>query len=135
MSLKLYQAVTFDTRNTAGILTVILALILITPLCGFFFDCGCDWPWAGLHKKCNIYDDKTVSKCPWCLPLFTGILSTGLAIAAGFRVAISRRMGNRMPVNHVSSELFIRLLLGMVAFLLTAAVAAWLASSTQAFVV
>ena len=124
-----------DARNTAGILTVILALILITPLCGFLFDCGCDWPWAGLYEKCNIYDDKTDSKCPWCLPWFTGVLSSGLAIAAGFRVAISRLMGNRIPVNPISSELFIRLLLGMVAFLLTAAVTAWIASSTQAFFV
>ena len=124
-----------EARNTAGILTVILALILITPLCGFFFDCGCDWPWAGLHEKCNIYDDKIDSKCPWCLPWFTGVLSSGLAIAAGFLIAVSKPKEIRIPVNNAISELFIRLLLGMFAFLLTAAGTAWLASSTQAFFV
>lgn len=135
MRLKLYQMATINTRTTAGLFTVILALILITPLCGFLFDCGCNWPWAGLHKNCNVYDTRLDSKCPWCQPLISGVLSSGLAIFAGFRVAINTTLKNQIPLNYVSSEFLIRLLLGMFAFLLTAAVTAWLASSTQTFFV
>jgi ammonia channel protein AmtB len=25
----------------------VFGLIAITPLCGFMFGCGCDWPWSG----------------------------------------------------------------------------------------
>lgn len=35
---------------------VVFALIGVTPLCGFMFDCGCDWPWSGLYHHCNFFD-------------------------------------------------------------------------------
>jgi hypothetical protein len=38
----------------SGVITVVLALAVVTPLCGLLFDCGCPWPWAGLAAYCNI---------------------------------------------------------------------------------
>ena len=54
---------------------VIFALIAITPLCGLMFDCGCDWPWFGLHHHCNIFEDLAKLKCPWCDHAVAGTLS------------------------------------------------------------
>ncbi len=53
----------------------VFALIAITPLCGLMFDCGCDWPWNGLHHHCNVFDAHAKLKCPWCDSKVAGTLS------------------------------------------------------------
>mgnify|MGYP003654818294 CR=1 FL=1 len=35
------------------------------PYCGFLFQCGCTWNWAGGWIGCNVHDPTTPS-CPWC---------------------------------------------------------------------
>ncbi len=72
----------------AGAITFIIALVTITPLCGFLFQCGCDWPWLGLDAHCNYYKPQAEHKCPWCTSMFVGILSTCLAIVSGVAVAL-----------------------------------------------
>jgi hypothetical protein len=52
----------------------VFALIAITPLCGLMFDCGCDWPWNGLHHHCNVFDAHAKLKCPWCDSKVAGTL-------------------------------------------------------------
>tara|TARA_R110002111_G_scaffold99170_4_gene153229 strand:- start:8692 stop:9144 length:453 start_codon:yes stop_codon:yes gene_type:complete len=74
-------------RYGAGLLTVVVALILITPLCGALFDCGCIWPWAGLESHCNIYKLQIEQPCPWCASIVAGVLSVGLAVLTGFWLA------------------------------------------------
>ncbi len=77
-----------NTRVLAGTLTVIIAMLVVTPVCGWLFDCGCSWPWAGLDSGCNYHNEQAPEKCPWCESLFAGIASLGLSIAAGFWVAL-----------------------------------------------
>ena len=36
-------------------ITVVIALIILTMLCGVFFQCGCDWPEFGLEMRCNVH--------------------------------------------------------------------------------
>ena len=60
---------------------VVFALIAVTPLCGFMFDCGCDWPWSGLYHHCNFFDALAKLKCPWCNNVAAGALSM-LAVSA-----------------------------------------------------
>ena len=74
-------------RYGAGLLTVVVALILITPLCGALFDCGGTWPWAGLESHCNIYKPQIEQPCPWCASIVAGVLSVGLAVLTGFWLA------------------------------------------------
>ena len=69
----------FKYKLIAASLTGFLALIAITPLCGFLFQCGCDWPWLGLDAGCNYHDLHAEHKCPWCASLATGVLSTASA--------------------------------------------------------
>ena len=71
----------------------VFALIAITPLCGFMFDCGCDWPWNGLHHHCNVFDADAKLKCPWCDSKVAGSLSMlavfGVSAAAAWWVSAS----------------------------------------------
>lgn len=77
----------------AAAVVMIFALIAITPLCGSMFDCGCDWPWHGLHQHCNVFDDHADWKCPWCDSKLAGTLSM-LAVfgSSGF---VAYRIGGK----------------------------------------
>jgi len=75
-------------RYSAGIVTVIAALILITPLCGLLFDCDCTWPWQGLESHCNIHNPQAAHQCPWCVSSIAGGASVGLAVLVGFLLSI-----------------------------------------------
>jgi len=77
-----------SARFSAGILTLIATLVLITPLCGLLFDCGCTWPWAGLESHCNIHNPEAAHQCPWCVSTIAGVVSVGLAVLIGFLVSI-----------------------------------------------
>jgi hypothetical protein len=61
---------------------IVFALIAITPLCGFMFDCGCDWPWHGLHRHCNAFAAHSELKCPWCDDIVAGSLSMLIVFGA-----------------------------------------------------
>jgi len=115
-------------KKTAFVFTSVIVLILVTPLCGFLFDCGCTWPWSGLDSRCNFYNHNTIHKCPWCVSLITGWLSVGVSIASGLFVAVSP-----LPIlgDRVRSESFIRILLGTMTFLCVAIFAGWLAAVQQ----
>jgi hypothetical protein len=70
---------------------VVFALIAVTPLCGFMFGCGCDWPWSGLYHHCNFFDALAKLKCPWCNNVAAGALSMlavfGASIFAAYRAS------------------------------------------------
>lgn len=67
-------------------------LIAITPLCGLLFQCGCAWPWQGLHYDCNYFETLAKQKCPWCDSTFAGTLSMlvvfGSSVSAAFGVPL-----------------------------------------------
>jgi ABC-type Fe3+ transport system permease subunit len=115
-------------KITAAVFTSLIVLILLTPLCGFLFNCGCTWPWSGLDSKCNFYQHNTVHKCPWCASLITGWVSVGVSFASGVFVTVSP-----LPLlgDSVRNESLIRILLGTMTFLCVAILAGWLAAGQQ----
>ena len=110
----------FNTQEKqwSAMITLIFSLIVVTPLCGFLFQCGCDWPWAGLDSKCNFYKAHAEHRCPWCASMSTGILSTGTAIIAGVWVSmISLRL---LTCQQTVKEVALRTLFGIMVFVLLA---------------
>ncbi|HIF18199.1 MAG TPA: hypothetical protein EYG50_10745 [Cycloclasticus sp.] len=122
-------------RYQAGILTVIVALILITPLCGFLFDCGCTWPWAGLESHCNIHNPNAVHQCPWCVSTIAGTGSVGLAVLIGFLLSV-KPSGSGYDVRDSAlagiqqkasaSDFIQRAVIGLLGFTIAAVITAWL---------
>ena len=74
-------------KRWAGGIVFIIELILITPLCGLIFQCGCDWPWFGLDEKCNFYQPHIKHQCPWCVSMLTGGFSLVIAMITGIYVS------------------------------------------------
>ncbi|MGR9114139.1 MAG: hypothetical protein ACU85E_00090 [Gammaproteobacteria bacterium] len=111
----------------AGI-TLAAALIVITPLCGYLFQCGCTWPWAGLDSNCNIRDPAAPYHCPWCASTLSGWLSTILAVTAGcvttFVSLPSLNAGGLFKTP-------LRVLFGMAVFCIVAVIAAGISASQQ----
>ena len=118
-------------QRYSAISTLIIIVIIITPLCGFLFQCGCDWPWAGLDSKCNFYKPHAEHKCPWCASMTTGILSIGGAIIAGlWATTIS------FPVDtehKIIKAIILRILFGTMVFVLLASFFAGLAALYQGY--
>jgi hypothetical protein len=111
-------------KTISGTATLITTLIIVTPLCGLLFQCGCDWPWSGLDTRCNFYKPATEHPCPWCASMLTGILSTGSAIIGGVLTAMSPTVS---LVNYRSVyEVALRTLVGSTVFVLMAILAAGL---------
>ncbi|MBQ0725367.1 MAG: hypothetical protein KBT50_06165 [Cycloclasticus sp.] len=138
MGKKMYEL--SINRYGAGMVTVVAALILITPLCGVLFNCGCTWPWAGLESHCNIYEPQVEHPCPWCASLLTGALSVGLAVLTGFLVAI-KDVKSRHDIHDAvlagwqrsrQSPGFIkRVVRGLIGFLVVAVAMGWLSAYWQ----
>ena len=110
-----------NAKTISGSATLITTLIIVTPLCGLLFQCGCDWPWSGLDTRCNFYKPATEHPCPWCASMLTGILSTGSAIIGGVLTAMapSLPLANYGPVYEVA----LRTLAGLTVFVLLAILA------------
>ncbi len=61
-------------------LTGSVAGLLLTPLCGSWFSCGCDWPWAGLYIHCNaLQAGAPEPHCPWCVHPLVAVTAIGFA--------------------------------------------------------
>jgi hypothetical protein len=58
----------------------LLAAIVLTPLCGAAFGCGCDWPWRAFFHACNaILKTPALPHCPWCVHPLWATVSIGSA--------------------------------------------------------
>jgi len=126
VKLQIEQVFSSTEKLWAALVTLMVSLVGITPLCGLLFQCGCDWPWLGLDTNCNFYKPHEEHQCPWCVSIIFGVLSTGLAIVGGLVTAI-------IPVEVFSfsikgNEIVVRVLVGLSIFFLigifTASVAA-----------
>jgi len=118
----------------AGLTAVAFAAVFVTPYCGYLFECGCTWPWAGLDAHCNIHDAYAEHRCPWCASLPAGGLSM-LAILGLSYAAATHPLGNWTGALEESSRsprsfaVFASgFLNGIVAFLIAGFVTAWLAA-------
>lgn len=114
----------------AAALTCLISLITITPLCGFLFQCGCNWPLLGLDTKCNYYEMHAVHTCPWCTSMITGVMSTGSATLFGVLAAVLMPI---LPVARSENEIAVRTLLGFSVFVITALLAAIIAAAWQGY--
>ena len=56
-------------RTWTGLTMLVFAVIFVTPYCGYLFQCGCAWAWAGLDAFCNVHDAAAEHRCPWCASL------------------------------------------------------------------
>ena len=115
----------------AALIVLIIELITITPLCGYLFQCGCDWPWLGLDEKCNYHQPHIKQQCPWCVSMLIGVLSTALAIIIG--VYVSSISSNVFENQQKKMEILIRTVLGLSTFVLIAIIMAIVAASWQAY--
>jgi len=107
---------------------VSLSLIITTPLCGFLFQCGCDWPWRGLHFACNHYQPEAIYKCPWCASILAGAASVGFAMLVGLRFSL---LGCPVSFKSHICEIGARTMCGLVFFILVAIFTAVLAAFWQ----
>jgi len=127
IALKTLNSISYE-RKISGLATLVAALILLTPMCGFLFQCACDWPWAGLDAHCNFYKLHAEHQCPWCVSMVTGVLATGLATLLGVLIAI-------MPLWNMSGtiQVSVRIVLGLSAFFVLGIVTAILAAIVQQY--
>ncbi len=108
-------------------ITLLICLIIVTPLCGFLFLCGCDWPWDGLNAGCNYYQQHSVHQCPWCTSLVAGGLSTGLALLAALWCSIANIQLIQGRVNEIVARISLAVIIFVLIAALTAALSAhWL---------
>ncbi len=130
-TLKSYvqQVVATPERYYSGIITLIISLIAITPLCGYLFQCGCDWTWLGLDRHCNFHQTHAKYSCPWCASLVTGMLAT--ACATSMAVISSTLSIESLARYHLGYAIVARVLLGLIIFIWLALIAAFLAAVWQ----
>ena len=114
----------------AAIATILIALVIITPLCGLLFACGCAWPWSGFVSACNYYQPDTEHQCPWCKSDVAGWFSVGAAMTGGLWAALFSRFNSEHPE---VTECLIRISLGLLIFAALAVLTAWLALKTQGY--
>jgi hypothetical protein len=125
----LEQSFSSKEKRLSALIVLIIELITITPLCGYLFQCGCDWPWLGLDEKCNYHQSHIKQQCPWCVSMVIGTLSTALAIMMGlYASSISMEL---FPNKHKVKEVLISTLFGLSVFVLTVTVMAIVAASWQ----
>lgn len=81
-------------RHAPAVVTALFALLVVTPVCGGLFGCGCDWPWNGLFIHCASLGDIRPG-CPWCEHPALGLASLVLPLSAGLMlVRHGRRLGH-----------------------------------------
>jgi hypothetical protein len=110
--------------NRLASLTLAIALIILTPLCGWLFACGCTWPGLGLDAKCNFHQAHALHHCPWCASKLAGWGSVGLATAVGVMVSV-------FPIVKTQNNFIYKVLLGVLAFVGTVILTGLLAAAIQ----
>ncbi|MDD2660294.1 MAG: hypothetical protein PHY54_11560 [Methylococcales bacterium] len=118
-----------NVKTVSGAVTLITTAIIVTPLCGLIFQCGCDWPWLGLDVGCNFYKPGAVHRCPWCASMATGIFSTGSAIISSVLTAMAS--SSALAMYRSVNEVAVRTLGGLTVFILVAILTAGLAALLQ----
>ncbi|MCF6203395.1 MAG: hypothetical protein L3J59_06940 [Methylococcaceae bacterium] len=128
---ELKQLFSSTKKQWSVLITLVATLILISPLCGFLFQCGCDWPWSGLDSDCNYYKPIAKHRCPWCSSMIAGIASSVLAILCGLTAAIIS-FSTFFFIKYLSiNEIFFRTLLGISTFFLIAILTASISAMYQ----
>jgi hypothetical protein len=101
--------------------TLAISLIVLTPLCGWLFVCGCAWPWSGFFFGCNYFDPASTQRCPWCALPLAGVFPVIFAVFVSW-AGVSASSGPKR------SDYLIRIGAGMWVFLCAALLSGWLAA-------
>lgn len=141
MSMKLAFLFTHHKKISA-LITLVIALIILAPLCGWLFQCGCTWPWAGLDKNCNVHLNQQ-HQCPWCSSFIFGYLITTLSIFVGTAVAwrgfdclsahLSKIPISSAAINLLMINVIVNINLGLLIFCLLSIINAWLATKVTGY--
>lgn len=116
-------------RLGAACLVVAVGVVIVTPLCGALFGCGCTWPWAGLDHHCNVHDPEAPHHCPWCVrpavaaAIFAAAASAGALAAFG----VPRRAGPQ------GLDLARRVTVGIALYVAVSALGAYLAGHAAGY--
>lgn len=131
----LTKAFALPEKRYSALITLLISVIIITPLCGFLFQCGCDWPWRGLDANCNFYKPHEEQHCPWCASMLTGILSTGLAIMGGVYTSLSplKHPLSLFKKSYLRNRIIVRTSAGLSIFFLLAIFTANIAAFWQGY--
>lgn len=121
-----------NTGKPAVLIFVLIALIVITPLCGYLFSCGCTWPGAGLEANCNYYDMAAKHHCPWCVSIIAGGLSVGLSILAGYFITTSDWFSRQADAPAFNLN-FVRISAGLGVFILVAFITGLVSAKIQGY--
>lgn len=114
------------TNTVCTGLTLLISLIILTPLCGWLFACGCTWPGLGLDANCNFHQPHALHQCPWCASTVAGWGSVIIALAAGVVVPLASVVTRQKSVAY-------KVLLGVLVFVAVAILTGFLAAVTQGY--
>jgi len=102
--------------------------LLVTPVCGWLFRCGCDWPWRGLATHCNYFDATATVRCPWCEHPLASALAIVTSTAVG--MTATQRAVRRCPTDgNLLRALLLGLAVSVAGLLFTGAVTLCLAGT------
>lgn len=116
----------YKAEAIAAFLTVLIGLIIVTPLCGLLFQCHCDWPWLDFYFDCNYFDPEASHKCPWCVSDLAGLGSIGLAFILAMLAVVFLKARN-----FAAKSITVRLSVGLSILVLVSALSGALAAYSQ----
>ena len=111
-------------RLWAGLSMLVFTALFVTPYCGYLFECGCTWPWAGLDADCNIHQAHAEHRCPWCVSLEAGGVSMLVLFGASMIAAVRGSGGGGGFLARYGRGMGC----GLVAFLIAGFITAWAAA-------
>jgi hypothetical protein len=108
-------------KGAPAVAMLAISLIMLTPLCGLLFACGCAWPWSGFFFGCNYFDPASAHRCPWCTLPLAGGLPVIFAVFASW-TGVFASIWPKRP------DFLIRTGAGILVFLCVALLSGWLAA-------
>lgn len=119
-----------NVRVTAAFLTLLVGLVIVTPICGLLFQCKCDWPWLEFYYHCNYFnaDVPASHKCPWCISSWVALGSIGTAFVLAALAALFLS-GDEQAMT--LKTIAIKVAFGVAVFMLLVSLSAALAARSQ----
>jgi hypothetical protein len=100
---------------------IALAAVFVVPLCGWIYQCGCTFLWAGAERYCNIHHAEG-PHCPWCVAGGDPLPATALGFLLFAPPAVAIHWFNKRP-GVSTPKLFVA---GLLTFLLAAIISGYI---------
>lgn len=120
----------YKVRVTAAFFTLLIGLVILTPVCGLLFQCHCDWPWLTFYHDCNYFNSEVQAshKCPWCNSNLAALGSIGTAFILATLASLFLT-GNQRAMT--ATTIAVKVGLGLSVFMVAASLTAALAAHSQ----